>query len=323
MGRRTDTAPLLVTGLPRSGTSWTGKMLQAGGGVVYVNEPLNPAHPPGRSPGVLDAVVEHQYQYICPDNDARWAAAFADTVGLRYHPVAELRANHGGRDIARMAKYGTAFASGRLRGHRALLDDPYALLSTMWFVERLGCRAIILVRDPVALAGSWHRLGWRPAPRALVDQPLLVRDVLDGDTTALYGDGDGDGTVTATAALWRRAYRYVATIRDRSPRLRICRYEDLARDPLTGFRELYEFCGLPWSTRAANRIRRASMTGTAGRRGFAWSLRGGPSRTAFRPMDARASLNASADRLTGEQIDTVRSVTAQVADLFYPSVDPR
>ena len=106
---------ILVTGLPRSGTSWIGKMLQAGGEVVYVNEPLNPQHPPGRSPGVLNAEVTHRYQYICAENDERWAAAYHDTLRLRYQLIAELRRNRAPYDLARMAKYSTAFTIGRLR----------------------------------------------------------------------------------------------------------------------------------------------------------------------------------------------------------------
>src|SRR5438874_1277699 len=49
--------PILVTGMPRSGTSWISKMLEAGGGLVHINEPLNPQHPPGLSPGVLGVIV--------------------------------------------------------------------------------------------------------------------------------------------------------------------------------------------------------------------------------------------------------------------------
>ncbi|MBK8782585.1 MAG: hypothetical protein IPO22_12435 [Anaerolineales bacterium] len=33
--------PLLVTGIHRSGTSWIGRMLAAGGGLTYANEPLS------------------------------------------------------------------------------------------------------------------------------------------------------------------------------------------------------------------------------------------------------------------------------------------
>src|SRR5690606_7459172 len=159
--------PLLVTGLPRSGTSWAGKMLAAGGGLVYVNEPLNPQHPPGRSPGVLNATVTHRFQYICADNEEPWLAAFADTIALRYRFLAELRCNRSPYDLARMAKYGTAFTLGRLLRRRALFDDPFALFSAAWFCERLGCRAVVLIRDPVAFVGSWRRLGWRVDVREL------------------------------------------------------------------------------------------------------------------------------------------------------------
>jgi hypothetical protein len=54
-------------------------MLEASGALVYVNEPLNPQYPPGRSPGVLRAL-----------------------------------------------KYTAGFGPRRLRGRRALLDDPAA-----------------------------------------------------------------------------------------------------------------------------------------------------------------------------------------------------
>ena len=35
-------APVVVTGMARSGTSWVGKLLQASGELTYINEPLNP-----------------------------------------------------------------------------------------------------------------------------------------------------------------------------------------------------------------------------------------------------------------------------------------
>jgi hypothetical protein len=75
-------------------------MLGASGEAVYVNEPLNVQHPPGRSPGVLNAQVSHRYEYICADNDERWVHAFNDTLRLRYHLVAELRRNHSPYDLA-------------------------------------------------------------------------------------------------------------------------------------------------------------------------------------------------------------------------------
>ncbi|XVQ84973.1 sulfotransferase domain-containing protein [Microbispora siamensis] len=281
--------PVLVTGLPRSGTSWVGRMLTASGRLVYVNEPLNPQRPPGRSPGVLDASVTHRFQYICADNETPWLAAFSRTVALRYNWWAEIRRNHGPGDLARMAKYGTAFTVGRLLARRVLLDDPFALLSAEWFAGRLGCRVVVVVRDPVSFAGSWRRLGWRVDVRELLDQPLLLRDhPYVAELGPFAGDRD---VVTGAAMVWKVARQVTDTVAPRTPGIRVVRYEDLCAAPLDGFRDLYDWCGLPWTGRAARRITAACTSSRSGSRpAFAWT---GLSRTAYRPMDSRQVLTAS------------------------------
>ena len=75
---------VLVTGIPRAGTSWVGRMLDASGRYVYINEPMSPHHPPGGSPGVLRARVPHRFQYICAANEAEYLEPFRDTLALRY-----------------------------------------------------------------------------------------------------------------------------------------------------------------------------------------------------------------------------------------------
>ncbi|TYB62756.1 sulfotransferase [Nonomuraea sp. PA05] len=295
-------SPVLVTGLPRSGTSWVGKMLTAGGDLVYVNEPLNPQHPPGHCPGVLNARVTHRFQYICDDNSADWLPAFRDTVRLRYRWPAELRANRSPYDLARMLRYGTAFTLGRLTGRRALLDDPFAVLSAAWFARRLGCRVIALVRDPVSFVASWQRLGWTVHPRELLEQPLLVRDhpeVLE--LRALAGSPD---RVATAAALWR----VTRAVLERTPGILLTPYESLAADPVTGFRGLYAYAGLRWTPAAERRIVRAccasSAGGTSG--GFAWS---GLSRTAYRRMDSRQAIARGPQGLSEQEAARVRALT--------------
>jgi Sulfotransferase family len=296
--------PVLVTGLPRSGTSWTGKMLAASGELVYVNEPLNPEHPPGHSPGVLNATVTHRFQYICPDNEDAWLPAFASTVALRYGFLAELRRNRSPYDLARMVRYGTSFTLGRLGGRRALLDDPFALFSAGWFAERLGCRVIILLRDPVSFVGSWQRLGWTVYFHELLEQPLLVRDHPHLSVLRpLVGSQD---RLAKAVALWRAARTTAVDLAARCPGIMLVDYEHLASDPRTGFRRLYEWSGLIWTARAEERVLRACTTATgrtAG--GFTWS---GLSRTAYRPMDSRRALAAATTRLSPEEIQRVREL---------------
>ena len=320
---------ILVTGLPRSGTSWIGKMLQAGGEVVYVNEPLNPLHPPGRSPGVLNAEISHRFQYICADNDERWVRAFTDTLRLRYHPVAELRRNHAPYDLARLAKYASAFAGGRLRHRRALIDDPYAVLSAAWFALRLGCQVVVCVRHPVSFTGSWRRLGWKANVTDLLDQPLLMRDLLGPYAGELRAVADSGDEIAQTAVLWRATYSAIGELNERHPGLlHLQRYEDLASEPEPGFRKLYEICGLTWSDRARGQVIAATTghqkTGGAqpkARGPMAWSVRGGLSRTAFRPMDSRAALGSFRDRLTPAEIDRVRELTGDAAGRYYEATE--
>ena len=310
--------PILVTGLARSGTSWVGKMLVASGELVYVNEPLNPQHPPGRSPGVLNADVTHRYQYICADNEDRWAAAFADTVRLRYRPAAELRRNHRPYDLAHLVKYGTAFTAGRLLRRRALLDDPFAVLSAAWFAERLGCQVIACVRHPVAFIASRERLGWAVDLHALLDQPLLLRDLLGPYTGDMRRLADSPDHIARAALLWRMTYATLAELAARLPaRVQVRRYEDLATEPVPRFRELYSVCGLTWTERAQGRVVAATTGHRSASKSHVWSVRGGLSRTAFRPMDSAAALRSYQDRLTPAQIERVGELTADVSKHYY------
>jgi hypothetical protein len=311
-------APIVVTGMARCGTSWVGKLLQAGGGLTYINEPLNPRHPPGRSPGVLNASVERHYQYIGEHNEDGWLAAFDDTLRLRYHVVAELRRNRSPYDLARMTKYATGFLTGRLLGRRALLDDPYALLASEWLANRLGCRVVVVVRDPVAMVASWKRLGWTTDLGELLHQPALMRDWLEPFRRELETVSASGDVVDQVALLWRLLYLVAAEYERRCPAIRVVRYEDLATEPVACVADLYATLGLEFDERAEAEVVR-STTGGARRTAHRWSLsRSGLSKTGFRPMDSRANLDAWKRHLDAGEVERVRARTASVANQWYP-----
>jgi Sulfotransferase family len=312
-------APVVVTGMARAGTSWVGKLLLASGELTYINEPLNPDHPPGRSPGVLDAAVERHYQYISQESEDGWLGPFAETLALRYHVGAELRQNRSPYDLARMVRYAVSFLGGRLRGRRALLDDPYALLASGWLAERFGCRVVVVARDPAAMVASWKRLGWTTHLGELLDQPALMRDWLEPFRAELEAvAATPDDLPGRVGTLWRLLYLVAAEYERRHPGVRIVRYEDLVADPLGSFAELYAWLGLRFDERARRAVVR-STTGSAQRRAHRWSLsRGGLSKTGYRPMDSRANLVAWRRQLGAEELARVRALTADVADRWYP-----
>jgi hypothetical protein len=306
--------------MPRTATSWVGKMLEASGALVYVNEPLNPQHPPGRSPGVLRADVEHAVQYISEENERDWLPAFQDTARLRFHPWPSCAATTA-LDLLRAVKYTAGFALGRLRGRRALLDDPYAVFAAPWLARRVGCRVVVTVRDPVATVSSWRRLGWTPRPAELLAQPALVRDRLSRFTPDLAAAlADGADGVGHAGLLWRVIYGTVAGYRAEIPGLEVVRHEDLSADPVPASAALYGRLGLPFGPEAERAIVAATSAGSGGG-AMRWSVSaGGVSKTAARRLDSRANLQVWRERLSPEEVARSRRQTADVAAVFgYPA----
>jgi hypothetical protein len=309
-----DRAPILVTGMTRTGTTWLATMLDASGAVVYINEPLNPRHPPGGSPGILDVPpVAHRFQYICDDNESEFLEPYRELLRLRYHPLRELRRNHAPADIPRVARDMTNFALGRLRGKRPLIADPFATFSTDWFQRRLGCQVVLAVRHPAAVVSSRKRLGWKVDFGQLLDQPLLMRDLLGSRRTELESMLDRGGDLVGQGShLWYGIYGSLAQ-RARTPELLVVRHEDLSRDPIGEFERLYRALQLPFTSRAKRVIERTSMAGNASEL------------TVDHPhrvrLDSRANLDNWRRRLTAEELDRIRSITSDVAAHYYPDTD--
>jgi hypothetical protein len=290
-------------------------MLEASGQVVYINEPMSTKRPPGGSPGVLRAAVRHKFHYVDPQEDEEWRRAFSDTLALRFRPGAEIASVRSPYHLARGAKYAIGFTVGSWRGKRAMLDDPNALFSARWLNITMGVRAVIVVRDPVGMIGSWRQLGWQPDLGEWLAQPALMRDHLEperGEIERALASGDW---LEQMICLWNVGNRFVDGIRDLDG-VGVWRYEDLAHDPVERYEELYRWCGLEWNAASRSAITEATTASSDQHRGFAWSLKGGLSRTAFRRMDSRAAVSAEDRRLTPAEIDRVRSATTEVLARF-------
>ena len=91
---------------------------------------------------------------------------------------------------------------------------------------------------PVAIVGSWRRLGWTTYFHELLEQPLLMRDLLgpyDERMRALVGLQDH---VAKIALLWCAVYDAVAQLCADNPALHLVHYESLASDPVAEFHDL-------------------------------------------------------------------------------------
>jgi hypothetical protein len=87
---------------------------------------------------------------------------------------------------------------------------------------------------------------------------------------------------------------------------------------MSHFEQLYRAVGLTWSDDAAARVREATTERVGVEKKFSWSLRGGVSRTAYRPQGASTALSTYRTRLTPAEVDRVRELTASVAARVLP-----
>src|SRR5215211_1480591 len=296
--------PILVTGMPRSGTTWVGRMLCAGNGAGYLDEPFNLA----TSPGTIRVPVDHWYPYVTPENEGEIVGALEPLLRFKYPLGRELRRCRRYIDLLHSVKMWRSFVRGR--GRRPLVKEPHAVFSAEWFARRLASDVVVTVRHPAAVVSSWKRLDWSFDFANLLGQTALVRDVLGPFRSdmerALEPCHD---LVDRVALLWHVVYRTVAGYRERFPDFRIVRQEDLSREPMEGYRTLYEALGLPLTREAENAIAAASSAAN-------------PKETSVdhpheTRLDSRANLTSWKRRLSDDEVDRIRNVTEETAALFY------
>ena len=301
------TQPLLVTGAHRTGTTWVGTMLTAGG-FAYVSEPLNVLH----RPGVMAAPVRKWYTYITRENEADYLPAFQRTLALRYGLLAELTSLRSRRDFLRMGRDLSIFWRGRIFRRPALLKDPFAVFSLPWFVERLNCRVVVTVRHPAGFASSLKRLNWPFDFKDLLDQPMLMRDHLEPFRVDMERM-PADDIIGQSALLWRMIYRVVHATVERVPSVIVLRHEDLSRDPQTGYARAFESLGLAYTAKVQETIRNSSSSENPAElsRRKVHSVK----------LDSRANLENWKKRLSPDEIARIRDLTEDVASLFYADVN--
>ena len=192
---------------------------------------------------------------------------------------------------------------------RVLIKDPFAVFSIPWFARRLNFKVVVTVRHPAAFTSSLKRLGWNFDFSDLLDQPLLMRDHLEPYRARMQSI-NSDDIIGQASLLWTMFYRFVHSARELNPDFIVVRHEDLSRDPVNGFRDLYASLGLDYTPRAEKRILNSSSSENPAElsRKKVHAVK----------LDSRANMDNWKKRLTDEEVKRVREMTEEVAQFFYP-----
>jgi len=305
---KTMLTPILVTGTHRSGTTWVGKMLAADAMTAYISEPLNVLH----RPGVFHTKVDCWYQYICEENENKYLPAFQELLEFDYNLWDEIRSLRSRRDFLRMGRDFLVFYNGLMRGQRVLLKDPFAVFSTPWFARQFNFKVVITVRHPAAFASSLKRLNWPFDFQDLLSQPLLMRDHLEPYRHEMQSM-KADDVIGQAALLWKLIYRSVHATRESNPDFMIVRHEDLSRDPISGYRDMYKALGLEFTTR----VEKINLNSSSSENPKELSHK----KVHGFKLDSRASIDIWKKRMSTEEVDRVREITQEISPLYYSDAE--
>ena len=297
--------PILLTGMPRSGTTWVGRMLAISGEVGYIEEPFNLSP----SPGSVRVPTTHWFEYLTVETEAQLQPALARVLRLDYPLARELRRCRTRDDFYNTFNTWRRFT--RSRGKRALVKEPHAVFSARWFVERLGSDVIVIVREPLAVVSSWKRLGWSFDFANLLDQPALMRDWLAPFEAEMNAALDSSSQlIERVALLWRIIYSVVRD--ERFPPVHLLRHEDLSRAPTEAFARLYGALSLTYQRKIAETVEASSSPANPPE-----TLVGNPHETR---LDSRANLDNWRHRLNQDEIERIRELTEATAVEYYPDL---
>ena len=302
--------PILVTGIHRSGTSWLGRMLNLSGRGAYISEPFNVLH----RRGVMDVKVEHWYTYITKDNAGPHKKAYSRMLDLRYGLGKEIPSLRSGRDLLRMIRDAFVFARGRLAQQRPLIKDPFAIFSIPWLIQEFDCQVVIIIRHPAAAVSSLKRLGWHFNLHDLLAQDQLMQDWLEPFREEIENLADQKKDVIGQGALlWRMIYYVAHELKQIYPGIQMVRHEDLSRNPLKVFENIYAELELPFNQKAQQGIMKASQSKN-------------PSEVSIKSiystkLNSRANLGNWRKRLTNAEIERIKELTKDVSAHYYKDED--
>ena len=227
-----DRSPILVTGAPRSGSTWLGNVLSLAPNVGFVHEPFNQ----DCSQGLCRADFPHSFVHVTEANEALYLEPLRDTLAWRFSPRAELRAiptrsePRPPRALARLLRDYAYFEQMRRTGARMIIKDPIALFSADWIARRFGAKVVVLIRHPAAFVASMRAAGFVMHFEAFRRQPSLMEGRLapfaDEIRTAAPHPSS---SIEANTLLWRILHHHIDLLRTEHPDWISCATRILAR----------------------------------------------------------------------------------------------
>jgi hypothetical protein len=276
--------------------------------VAYLWEPFSVLH----RPGVCAARFPLWFTYLTSENGGPYIGPIADMLAFRYRTGAELRALRSPKDLGRLVRDRRRFRRFRELRSRPLLKDPIAVFSAGWLADTFDMDVVVLVRHPAAFVDSVVARSLRHPFGDFLAQPLLLRDHLGSFEAEIRRfERKEQPLLEQGILLWRMIHHVILGYRADRPGWSFERLEDLGRDPVGRFGQLFERLGQAFDDGTAATIEAHSAP----------SNPASTSDPADHRRDSRASITTWKRRLAQDQIDRIREAVEPISRAFYADAD--
>ena len=299
---------LFVTGVPRSGTTFLGKILSLPRAVDYLHEPFNPVW------GMQG--IDRQYLYVRKDDPS--AQRYRDlidnlfTYNFTYKVGGSTREKQWKQKVRQVVGSRRAWSLYRAKLNpfhtTMIIKDPIGCLLTEYLAQTYDIKPVIIIRHPLAVVASALRLNLSIDLAPLRQQRALIEDYFADE--AVFLNMHRLTLVENTAALWRALNKVLLIQSRRHPDWKLVTHEALAQNPIQQFQILYEDLGLPWSSSVHTQIQK--LTGQNN------PVDVPSSRFQALKRNSGGLFRHSFERLPQADRETVLRITEDIALQFYP-----
>lgn len=306
---------ILVTGMPRSGTTTVGDVLGTAPHTAALYEPMN-FHSG-------DRIIQCYFEI--PGSGDFSTHAFDNLVKrittLSLHLKSGVWPEDSG--LRRIAKYAiggrsrTSLRKARFsRSVETLIwKDPIAAFTVRRLAETHGSKSVITLRSPFAVASSFKRLSWGFDLSSILPRAQSVGMSVDPQ----WQGQDIENNVTNAAILWSLVYGEQLTLaQERPDMVRILDLEKLILSPFETYRELFDWLGLPMTDATMTHLH--SVYGEKGARPQA-EVPGGK-HAHDKARDVSQANHYWRKLLTEAEVETVADITRPVREQFGVFRDP-
>lgn len=293
--------PILVTGSHRSGSTWLGKMIDLSNDTGYIHEPFN------RSSGFSGKLFKYWFTYICSENEDLYKKALQEYLWFNYPFWSNIKTAGSLRDYGRSIRDLSIFSWHKLNHKRPLMKDPISIFSAEWLYRTFNMDVIILIRHPAAFVGSIKKVKWRTGMKNFLEQPLLMRDYLaDFEQELNEHKKNSQDYIEEGILLWNMIHNVIYRYQQKHDDWVFIRHEDLSRDPVQKFGEIYEFLNLNYTETIRNKVSNYS------------TAKDNPGKL---KRDSKSNIWSWKNRLSAQEIDRIYEGTQKISSKFYTEQD--